>query len=105
MAVSAGWAPSVVQVGAGATGNSTTPAATALAAFSHANNACVAWNSSPGGNAITPAESFAELGDQASATPTNSLQLQWATNDPSSTATMTSGNWGAIALELGAVAA
>jgi len=90
----------VVQVATG-TGNSTTPLAT-LAAFGSANNAtfgAMAWAATA---AATPGAGFTELSDITTATtPASFLQTQWQVgNDTTVDATITSGQWGACAVEI-----
>jgi hypothetical protein len=90
----------VVQAVTG-TGNSTTPLAT-LAAFGSANNATFGANANTADSTTTPGAGFTELSDDTTTTtPASFLQTQWQVgNDTTSDGTITSGQWGAIAVEI-----
>jgi len=83
------------------TGNSTTPLAT-LAAFGSANNATFSANANTADSTTTPGAGFTELSDDATATtPASFLQTQWRVdNDTTADGTITSGQWGAVAVEI-----
>lgn len=90
----------VVQAAVG-TGNSTTPLAT-LGAFSSTANATFGANANVADSTTTPGAGFTELSDDATVvTPGQFLQTQWRVdNDTTSDGTITSGQWGAIAIEI-----
>ena len=90
----------IVQQAVG-TGNSTTPLAT-LAAFGSANNATFGANANTADSTTTPGAGFTELSDLGAAvTPAQFLQTQWRVdNDTTSDGTITSGQWGACAVEI-----
>lgn len=90
----------VVQ-GVTGTGNSTTPLAT-LAAFGSANNATYSANANTADSTTTPGAGFTELSDDTTAvTPAQFLQTQWRVdNDTTADGTITSGQWGAAAIEI-----
>lgn len=90
----------VVQNAVG-TGNSTTPLAT-LAAFAVAANATFGALANTADNTTTPGAGFTELSDLTTATvPASFLQTQWrADNDTTVDGTITSGQWGACAVEI-----
>lgn len=83
------------------TGNSTTPLAT-LAAFGSANNATFGANANTADSTTTPGAGFTELSDlSTTTTPGSFLQTQWRVdNDTTSDGTITSGQWGACAVEI-----
>jgi hypothetical protein len=90
----------VVQNAVG-TGSSTTPLAT-LAAFGSANNATFGALANTADNSTTPGAGFTELSDfSTSTTPASFLQTEWRVdNDTTVDGTITSGQWGACAVEL-----
>ena len=90
----------IVQQAVG-TGNSTTPLAT-LAAFGSANNATFGANANTADSTTTPGAGFTELSDLTTGTtPASFLQTQWQVgNDTTSDGTITSGQWGACAVEI-----
>jgi hypothetical protein len=90
----------VVQQAVG-TGNSTTPLAT-LAAFGSANNATFGALGNTADSTTTPGAGFTELSDLGAAvTPAQFLQTQWQVgNDTTVDGTITSGQWGACAVEI-----
>jgi len=90
----------IVQQATG-TGNSVTPLAT-LAAFGSANNATFGANANTADSTTTPGAGFTELSDDATATtPASFLQTQFRVdNDTTSDGTITSGQWGAAAVEI-----
>lgn len=90
----------IVQQATG-TGNSTTPLAT-LGAFGSANNATFGVNANTADSTTTPGSGFLELSDlSTTTTPASFLQTQWRVdNDTTSDGTITSGQWGAAAVEI-----
>jgi hypothetical protein len=90
----------IVQQAAG-TGNDTTPTAT-LAAFGSVNNATYgAFGQATTGNGAPESAAYVELCDVTAATPAQSLQTDYnLANDTSVTETITSGQWGACAVEI-----
>lgn len=89
----------IVQVATG-TGNSTTPSAT-LGAFGSAQNATIGVIGAAAGAAVTPGTGFTELSDSTIATPTMTMEVEWRQdNDTGVDGTVTSGQWGIIALEV-----
>jgi hypothetical protein len=95
----------VVQ-GVTGTGNSTTPLAT-LAAFGSANNATYGAMANTADSTTTPGAGFTELSDDTTAvTPAQFLETEWRVdNDTTVDGTITSGQWGAAAVEIKADAA
>lgn len=90
----------VVQ-GVTGTGSSTTPLAT-LAAFGSANNATFGAMANTADSTTTPGTGFTELSDDTTATtPASFLQTEWRVdNDTTVDGTITSGAWGAAAVEI-----
>lgn len=90
----------VVQAATG-TGNDTTPLAT-LAAFGSANNATFGALANTADSTTTPGSGFRELSDlTTSTTPASFLQTEWREdNDTTVDGTITSGQWGACAVEI-----
>jgi hypothetical protein len=89
----------VVQQATG-TGTSTTPSA-ALAAFASTYNATYFACSNVADSTTTPKAQFTELVDIGAATPAQYLETQWFVgNDTAPTGTITSGVWGACAVEI-----
>jgi hypothetical protein len=89
----------VVQSATG-TGNSVTPLAT-LAAFASANNATFGAMSSINSGAHTVGSGFTQLSTTASATPAARMSTEWRVdNDTTADATVTSSQWGAVAVEV-----
>lgn len=86
---------------AATTGNDTTPLAT-LAAFASANNATFGALANTADSTTTPGAGFTELSDLSTGTtPASFLQTQWRVdNDTTVDGTITSGQWGACAVEL-----
>jgi hypothetical protein len=90
----------IVQQAVG-TGNSTTPLAT-LAAFASTSNATFGALANTADSTTTPGSGFTELSDDATATtPASFLQTEWQVgNDTTVDGTITSGQWGACAVEI-----
>lgn len=82
------------------TGNSTTPSAT-LSAFGSTANATFGALSNVSDTTTTPGTGFIELSDTNATTPSVCLQTQWRVdNDTTVDGTITSGQWGACAIEI-----
>lgn len=89
----------IVQQAVG-TGNSTTPLAT-LGAFGSANNATFGALGNVSDTTTTPGTGFTELSDSNAATPSSCLETEWRVdNDTTVDGTITSGQWGACAVEI-----
>jgi hypothetical protein len=89
----------IVQSAVG-TGTSTTPLAT-LAAFGSANNATFAAHGVVNTSGFTPGTGFTELSDTTAATPAQGMETEWRVdNDTTADATVTSGAWGSVAVEI-----
>jgi hypothetical protein len=82
-----------------ATGNTANPSV-ALAAFGDARNATFSAFANLA-SAATPGPGWTEMADLSAATPAQFLETQWRVDsDRNASATMTSGQWGAIACEI-----
>lgn len=91
----------LVQV-AKATGNSTTPSVT-LSAFAASANCTFGAIGIANTSGVTPGTGFTELADATAATPAQGLETEWRVdNDTSVDATVTSGQWAIIGIEVAA---
>lgn len=90
----------VQQVSTPVTGTGPAAAAGALAAFSDANNACLAFFLTAAAT-LSPADGETELAEPAQTATTLNLQAQWKRNDPTSAATVgAAAAYAAISMEL-----
>jgi hypothetical protein len=82
-----------------ATGNSTTPSVT-LGALGSSSALVIGAHGNVADTTTAPVAPWIELYDLNYATPTTCMQIEYATNDVTPDATITSGQWGSIAAEV-----